>query len=119
MLVDQIEGVQHVALIVDDLEAAFDFYENTLGFRRAVRPDFGFAGAWYTVGGQQIHIFPGDVASGRHHIALQVTDLEASITALEGANVKVTRSQHYPGAGRQAFFKDPSGNRIELNQPDR
>jgi predicted enzyme related to lactoylglutathione lyase len=31
--------------------------------------------------------------------------------------VKVSKPMTIPGAGRQAFFRDPSGNLVELNQP--
>jgi predicted enzyme related to lactoylglutathione lyase len=40
------------------------------------------------------------------------------VEELEAAGVKVRVSNYVPGAGRQAFLRDPSGNRIELNQPD-
>ena len=118
MIAEQVAGVHHVALIVDDLDAAYNFYENVLGFKALPRPDFGFDGKWYEVGGQQIHIFPGETAAGRHHLALQVTDLEAVATTLEAAGVPVRRSMYFPGAGHQVFIKDPAGNRIELNEPD-
>ena len=119
MIAEQIAGVHHVALVVDDLDAAYNFYENVMGFSALPRPDFGFDGKWYQVGGQQIHIFPGTTAAGTHHLALQVGDLDAAVESLETAGIKVGRSQYFAGAGRQAFLKDPSGNRIELNQPDR
>jgi catechol 2,3-dioxygenase-like lactoylglutathione lyase family enzyme len=52
------------------------------------------------------------------HLALRVDDLDAAVAELEAAGVKVRRSEYMTGAGRQAFLRDPSGNRIELNQPD-
>jgi predicted enzyme related to lactoylglutathione lyase len=49
---------------------------------------------------------------------LRVADLDTAVADLEAAGVRVRRSEYTPGAGRQAFLRDPSGNRIELNQPD-
>ena len=40
-----VKAVQHVALTVDDLDAALRFY-SLLGFDPLPRPDIGIAGAW-------------------------------------------------------------------------
>jgi len=47
-----------------------------------------------------------------------VADLDTLVAALEAKGLTVRRAAHVAGAGRQAFIRDPSGNRIELNQPD-
>jgi catechol 2,3-dioxygenase-like lactoylglutathione lyase family enzyme len=51
-------------------------------------------------------------------VALKVDDLDAIVADLEAKGVRAYRLPHVPGAGRQAFVSDPSGNQIELNQPD-
>jgi len=40
------------------------------------------------------------------------------VADIEARGVAVNRSTYVPNAGRQAFLTDPSGNGIELNQPD-
>lgn len=53
---------------------------------------------------------------GITHIALRVTDLEATQKLLEDAGVVVTGGPiNFPGGGRAFFVRDPDGNVIELN----
>ena len=114
-------GVHHVAVCVTDLDAAREFYVDHLGFGViASRPDFGFPGMWLQAGAQQIHLMElGEVTpDARAHLALQVPNLDAALESLDAVGVTYRRSTYYPGAGRQAFLADPTGNRIELNQPD-
>jgi catechol 2,3-dioxygenase-like lactoylglutathione lyase family enzyme len=113
-------GIHHVALNVRNLGDALTFYEGALGFTLMPRPDFGFDGAWLQVGASQVHLIEVDDAhpDARQHFALQVADLDATVAALEEKGLTVRRAAHVVGAGRQAFIRDPSGNRIELNQPD-
>jgi len=115
--------VHHVSVCVTDVEAARTFYVDVLGFQeRTDRPDFGFPGAWFDVGGRQVHLIevptlpPG---AGSNHFALRVDDIEAAVASIEAHGIAVHRSAYVPNAGRQAFLTDPSGNGIELNQPDR
>jgi catechol 2,3-dioxygenase-like lactoylglutathione lyase family enzyme len=115
------EGIQHVAFTVDDLAAAQRFYGTTLGLAELDRPPFGIAGLWFGVGGQAIHIaeVQDHQPSRRHHFALQVDDLAAVAEQLTAEGVDVRFAAHTPGAGRQATIRDPAGNTIELNQPER
>lgn len=112
-------GVHHVAVVVDDLDAALEFY-GKLGARELDRPDFGFPGAWLQLGAQQVHlgVSTDPVPNLFQHFALQVADLDACVADLQANGVKVDTIPHMPGAGRQAFLHDPSGNMIELNQPE-
>jgi glyoxylase I family protein len=113
-------GLHHVALNVHELEPALEFYVGQLGLTQLPRPDFGFPGAWLQAGDHQIHLMevPSATIDRAQHLALRVPDLDEAVAELETAGVSVRRSEYTPGAGRQAFFRDPSGNRIELNQPD-
>jgi catechol 2,3-dioxygenase-like lactoylglutathione lyase family enzyme len=115
-------GVHHVSLNVSDTEEAARFYEEALGLTRIERPDFGFPGAWFDTGRGQIHLLEvhGHTAPDGQHFAFQVDDIDAVVAALVDRGVEVSPpSAGLAGAGRQAFLKDPSGNLIELNQPDR
>ena len=114
-----VAGLHHIAINVTDLDEATAFYAGQLGFEVLDRPDFDFPGAWLQAGAHQIHLMVTDGATfdRRQHFALQVDDLDAAVAAVRKAGVKVTDPIPVPGAGRQAFLRDPSGNRIELNQP--
>jgi glyoxylase I family protein len=113
-------AVHHVALDVDDLDAALRFYVDGMGFTELRRPDFGFPGAWLDMGSHQLHLVEvtGPLpANGGRHFALRVEDLDDAVTSLRAKDIKVDPIPAIPGAGRQAFLVDPSGNLIELNQP--
>jgi len=110
-------AVHHVGITVDNVDAALNFYVDTLGLSvRPDRPDFGFPGAWLDAGGQQVHLIEGTPPSDKgQHFAVLVDDLDATIAELRDANIEV--SDGFPvGTGRQAFLKDPAGNTVELHQ---
>jgi catechol 2,3-dioxygenase-like lactoylglutathione lyase family enzyme len=112
--------LQHVNLLVDDLDAAVAFYRDVLGWSEAPRPDFGFPGAWFDLGYGQLHLVVVDSMpppSGAH-FAVEVDDLDGVVRDLEAAGISVSPGGGTPGAGRQAFCQDPAGNLIEFNQPD-
>jgi catechol 2,3-dioxygenase-like lactoylglutathione lyase family enzyme len=110
-------AVHHVSLNVDDVEAALRFYCDVLGLEaRADRPDFPFGGAWLDAGGQQVHLIEGQPPPNLgQHFALQVDDLEATVTELRDRGVEVSDPRPV-GTSRQAFVTDPAGNRVELHQ---
>jgi catechol 2,3-dioxygenase-like lactoylglutathione lyase family enzyme len=114
-------GVHHVAIQVDDVDAARVFYSEVLGLTEIERPDFPVGGAWFRLGRQELHLGAADghVAPERQHFAVHVADLDATVAAIEAHGVSVRKTGlTFPGAGYQAFLRDPSGNLIELNQPE-
>jgi catechol 2,3-dioxygenase-like lactoylglutathione lyase family enzyme len=114
----KLAGVHHVAISVKDLPAAMDFYVGQLGLEVLDRPDFGIPGAWLALGEQQIHLIELDQAvHPSNHFAIHVLDLDGTIAELREAGLDVGDPSPV-GPGRQAFLKDPTGNMIELNQPN-
>ena len=115
-----IRALQHVAIDVDDLDAALGFYTEGLGLEVAERPaSLGANGAWLSTGSGQIHLvevetFVAPAASP--HLALEVDDVDAAVATLRGRDIEVS-DPFDVGAGRQAFLHDPAGNMVELNQP--
>lgn len=117
-----IAGLLHASLLIADLVRARAFYEGVLGLVASPdRPDLGFPGVWYDVGGGQIHLLrltnPDPVAGrpehgGRdRHTALGVVDFQAMQARLTAAGVPFTLSR----SGRRALFcRDPDGNALEL-----
>lgn len=113
-----IADLHHVSLNVEDVGRAEAFYVNVLGLTVLPRPDFPFPGRWLDAGaGRQVHLIqtervPDDVGQ---HFAFRTTDLDALCAHLAEHDVKVGGPKPV-GAGRQAFFHDPDGNRLEIYQ---
>ncbi|MFK7916878.1 MAG: VOC family protein [Ilumatobacter sp.] len=115
-------GVHHVSLNVTDAPSAIRFYVDVLGMvQRDDRPDFGagFDGAWLQAGEQQVHILevPDFVPPKGQHFALRVADIDAARAHLLDHGVEVSESRKQADICWQSFFRDPTGNLIELNQP--
>jgi catechol 2,3-dioxygenase-like lactoylglutathione lyase family enzyme len=109
-----------VAICVNDADEAKTFYCDVLGFTpvRSRPVEFG-PGHWLDAGGQQLHLMEvSEPMANPGHFALLVDDLDAVVSEIGATGVRVDRIPHTPGAGEQAFLHDPSGNVIELNQPD-
>ncbi len=110
-------GLHHVAINVADLDAAVDFYVGMLGFGlRSDRPDLGLGGAWFDVGGQQVHLVEGPVPRAQgQHLAVQVASVDDAVAELRRRGITVSDPM-LVGPNRQAFLEDPSGNGIELHE---
>lgn len=116
----QLDGIHHVSINVRDNEAAARFYTETLGMQTLERPDFGFPGTWLAFADdRQVHLI--EVADFEPpdgpHFAIRVADIKAAVGELRSKGVEINDPYEIPLGGQQAFFKDPSGNLIELNQP--
>ena len=113
--------VHHVSINVPDMAAAEPFYTEVLGMTELPRPDFGFEGRWLlSPGGGEVHLIEVEnwEAPEGQHWAFKVDDIEAAVAELRDRGVEVGDPKPVPGtAARQAFFFDPAGNMIELNQP--
>lgn len=121
-----------------ELDALRGFYCDVLGLSVGARPSFQSAGVWLYAGESPvIHLTQmnsGEVAapgspqslpevearrSAIDHIALASEDLNESVRRLTSHGVAYTRTEA-PAAGEiQLFFRDPSGNGIELIFPMR
>jgi catechol 2,3-dioxygenase-like lactoylglutathione lyase family enzyme len=123
--IDQYVGVRY---IVNDVQAAVDFYTTHLGFEVNTSAAPAFADV---VRGRLRLLLsgpassgaratPADAASpGRNRIHLVVDDLDATITRLRDADLQF-RSELVTGpGGRQILLADPDGNLIELFAPRR
>jgi len=113
-------GIQHVSIGSHDVAKSIEFYE---WFGLSVvptRPDFGVGGAWLQAGDQQVHLIATDkqTPGSENHFAFIVDDLDKCLAELAAHDIKAYRAPHTVGAGYQAFINDPSGNVVELNQPD-
>jgi catechol 2,3-dioxygenase-like lactoylglutathione lyase family enzyme len=117
----KLAGVHHVSLNVADAVEAGRFYTEVLGLETLPRPDFPFKGFWLRAGDQEIHLIEvsDHRVPGGEHFAFRVDDIDGVCAELAARGVKVSKPMDVPGAGRQAFLRDPAGNLLELNQPRR
>lgn len=119
---DQYASVRY---LVEDVQAAVDFYTTHLGF--AVNTSAAPAFADVVRGPLRLLLSgpassgaratPDDAATaGRNRIHLVVDDLDAEITRLRGASLTFRSDLVSGPGGRQILIADPDGNLIELFQ---
>jgi catechol 2,3-dioxygenase-like lactoylglutathione lyase family enzyme len=119
----------NVRYIVDDVDAAVDFYTTHIGFELRMRPAPGFAmlsrdsltlllnapGA----GGAGQAMPDGAVPEpgGWNRFQLEVDDLDATVARLREGGATFRGDVISGRGGRQALVQDPAGNLVELFQP--
>jgi catechol 2,3-dioxygenase-like lactoylglutathione lyase family enzyme len=121
-----------VRYIVDDVDAAIDFYCDQLGFHEDMHPAPTFAmlskGDLRLVlsapgggpgGGQAMPDGQVPEPGGWNRFQLEVEDIETTVSELR-ANGARFRSDIIAGVGgKQVLVEDPAGNPIEIFQPTR
>lgn len=128
--------IDHVAIVVKDLEATIRLYTQTLGFKQIYREtvaDQGIEAVGLEAGESVIELlrpldenspiakFRGDAATKLHHTAYRVTDLEAELARLKAAGVRLI--DEHPRKGAHGNFiaflhpKSTQGVLVELCQP--
>jgi catechol 2,3-dioxygenase-like lactoylglutathione lyase family enzyme len=117
-----------VRYLVDDVQAAVDFYTTHLGFTLNTSAAPAFADV---VRGPLRLLLSGPASSGaratpsdaaapgRNRIHLPVDSLDAEIDRLRGAGVPLLGETVSGPGGRQVLLADPAGNLVELFQPAR
>ena len=122
------DGLGHVAIKVNDLDASLAFYEK-LGFPEILRLLDKAGEPWIVYlrvsDATLLELFPGGAgtpvpgpeATGVNHLSLAVQDLDATEAALAAAGVALSRPRS-AGRGldgnRGMWIEDPDGNRIEI-----
>ncbi len=121
--------IDHVTLVVADLERSAAFYVDLLGMQRVERPTFGFPGLWFQAGTSQIHLIlaseksgpaglpdaPPQAGAGRvFHCAFEVPDFEAAIVRLKAAGIRSRGTGLRPDGCHQVWCYDPDGHVVEL-----
>lgn len=120
---DQYASVRY---IVDDVQAAIDFYTTHLGFTVNTSAAPAFADV---VRGPLRLLLSGPASSGaratpddaslagRNRIHLLVDDLDAEVSRLRAVGLSFRSDVVAGPGGRQILLADPAGNLIELFQP--
>jgi catechol 2,3-dioxygenase-like lactoylglutathione lyase family enzyme len=121
-----------VRYIVDDVDAAVDFYTTHLQFQVGMKPGPGFAmlrrgdlrlllnspggggGA-----GQDLSDGSRPKPGGWNRFQLEVDDLDTAVAELRQAGVNFRGEMVTGKGGRQVLVLDPAGNLVELFEPFR
>lgn len=130
--------IDHIAIVVKDLEATVRLYTQTLGFRevyREVISDQGVEAVGLEAGDSIIELllplddaspiarYRGDNPTRLHHTAYRVNDIEGKLAELAAKGVRLIDERPRKGAhGNLIAFLHPKstgGTLIELCQPDR
>jgi catechol 2,3-dioxygenase-like lactoylglutathione lyase family enzyme len=115
-----------VRYIVDDVDAAIEFYREHLGFGVDMNPAPGFA----ALSRGDLRLFlnaPGAGGAGQaggtpepggwNRIQIEVSDLDARVAELKDAGVGFRGEVVRGRGGAQILAEDPSGNPVELFEP--
>lgn len=133
-----VRGIDHVSLVVADLEATHRFYADFLGMEAVARPDFDFDGAWFRAGTTLVHAIalhdrsgpvginerdsregtaPCPKSSRWKHLAFAVDDVSPFVGRADDAGVPILSGpKRRPDGVRQLFVTDPDGHIIELTE---
>jgi catechol 2,3-dioxygenase-like lactoylglutathione lyase family enzyme len=122
------DDMVNVRYMVDDVEAAVDFYTNHFEFEVRTNASPAFADV---VRGHLRLLLSGPTSSagrampdgakpgpgGWNRIHFIVEDIEAEVQRLRPAGVRFRNDVITGPGGKQVLLEDPSGNPIELFQP--
>jgi catechol 2,3-dioxygenase-like lactoylglutathione lyase family enzyme len=125
--------LEHLALIVDDYDAAIAFFVDAVGFELvedspALTTREGRPKRWVVVrppgaptglllakaDGARQSAAVGDQFAGRVGLFLRVDDFDATVARMRAAGVEFVGEPREEPYGRVAIFKDVAGNRWDL-----
>jgi catechol 2,3-dioxygenase-like lactoylglutathione lyase family enzyme len=114
----RISQLDHVSVLITDVDRSRRFYGEVLGLREINKPrTFDFVVLWFELGNHTLHLLlkdQPDTISPRH-FALRVDDAGAARSYFRKLGQRVDETTLIPGADR-FFIADPDGNRIEIIQ---
>lgn len=120
-----VKGVDHVAVVVTDLERALAFYRDLLGLKQIPRPESDLKGAYLVCpDGVTIPLLVAkdvvDTTSIRH-IGLAVENRAEAIEILKEHGVRIVRAEPFPPrpghkAINSSMVLDPDGNKVEIRE---
>ena len=125
----RVRHIDHVTLVVRDVEASRQFYVGLLGMIEVPRPAFSFGGAWFQAGATLVHLivehdqsgpagYPVEVlvkSSRNHHFAFEVDDAYAAAAHLKAQGITLLDDAKLrPDGAVQVFLTDPDNHVIEL-----
>ncbi|MFW6189720.1 MAG: VOC family protein [Planctomycetota bacterium] len=125
--------IDHVEIVVKELEEPLEFYTDVLGFQVAERRELAEPPAdapiqeivYLTLGDTALELIlvknapgpaPGEWRAGYRMMALEVEDLDATVQHCEENGVEVTWGPVEMQRYRRAEIEDPAGFPLELRE---
>jgi lactoylglutathione lyase len=118
-MIDQLE---HIGVMVEDMDRSVRFYTEVLGLSLVERRHFNTVElAFIKVGETELELVAGSRGYARedavvNHIAFRVHDLDAAMTRLREEGVAFMTPEPVPvwEGMRVIFFRGPDGEKLEL-----
>lgn len=114
----QVTQIDHVSVLITDVERSRRFYRDLLGLKEIAKPrTFNFVALWFELGNQQLHLLQKSQPDTRspRHFALRVRDVQEARKYMRERDIPLEETTLIPGCDR-FFIHDPDGNRIEIIQ---
>lgn len=129
-----ISNVDHVSLVISDLDRSVAFYRDVMGLHRVARPAFGSRGAWMASGALEVHLTINpdgrlrpipQIDTADNHFAARTSDFDGFVAHLrtlgysenlpDGDNKRLIFRLTGPAPYRQLYMLDPDNHIIEVN----
>ncbi len=116
----KITSINHITLIVDNLEETARFYEHELGLEPLAAFLFDYPTAFFKINDtQQLHLSEWeDATSFRAHVALNTPDFNHIFHRSKELGIidikPWGRVRRLPDGAMQMFIRDPAGNLVEI-----
>src|SRR5205814_1494112 len=97
----QVQQIDHVSVLITDVERSRRFYRDLLGLKEIPKPrTFDFVVLWFDLGGQQLHLLLKDRPDprGPRHFALRVADVAAAREYATQRGLRPEETTPIPGA---------------------
>lgn len=115
--------VEHIGIMVGDLDRSIAFYQEVLGLELVERRKNNAAEiAFFKAGDAEIELIAGSTAPYEktdgvvNHLTFTVTDLDAAYQVLKDKGVELINPEPIPiwDGMRVLFFRGPDGEKLEL-----
>jgi catechol 2,3-dioxygenase-like lactoylglutathione lyase family enzyme len=125
----RVRQIDHVTLVVRDLERSRWFYVDVLGMQPVDRPAFSFEGLWFQAGATQVHLIAEHADSGPAgvhlprggqisrggHFAFEVENALAARDRLQELGLALASGpKQRPDGPTQIYVLDPDSHLVEL-----